>query len=388
MRHEHIGALLPPDFGVDSVYLHVPFCEHRCHYCDFFTLAGRHDEMPAYVDRIVDELCVVADRVIAPVKTVFFGGGTPTLLPTDQLKRVLEAVRGSLPLDSNVEWTVEANPETVTVEHAEVLVASGVNRVSLGAQSFDPRHLATLERRHEPANVQRSIERLHQAGIGRISVDLIYAIPGQTLEDWHEDIRRVLELGVSHLSCYGLVYEHGTPMTRRRDQGRIAPVDESLEADMHLLARRVLAEHGFHQYEISNWCTPGQECRHNLIYWSNGNWWPVGPGASGHIDGVRWKNEARLGTYVEGTGLPAATHVERVEADVQVGEAFMMGLRLMQGIPAARLESLLATGSGGPRRRQSIEVHVERGLLEWDGDGLRFTDSGILLSDTVLADLL
>ena len=344
--------------------------------------------MSAYVDRVVDELCVIQPRLSTPVKAVFFGGGTPTLLPAGLLSRVLGAVADALPLDDDLEWTVEANPETVTVECAETLVSGGVNRVSLGAQSFEPSLLATLERDHDPANVRRSIERVHAAGIERVSIDLIYAIPGQTLELWRRDLQQVIDLGISHVSCYGLVYEHGTPMTRRRDLGRIDPVDESLEAEMHVLARETLQANGFQQYEISNWCKPSQECRHNLVYWTNGNWWPVGPGASGHVDGLRWKNEARLGTYVDGTGLPAATHVERVDDDVRVGESFMMGLRLRRGIPSARLESMLACGQEGGRRRRMLELHAANGLLDWDEVGVRFTDRGILLSDTVLADLL
>ena len=143
-------------------------------------------------------------------------------------------------------------------------------------------------------------------------------------------------------------------MTRRRDLGRITPVDESLEADMHVMAREMLQANGFQQYEISNWCKPSQECRHNLVYWTNGNWWPVGPGASGHVDGLRWKNEARLGTYVDGTGRPVATHVERGDDDVRMGEAFMMGLRLRRGIPSALLESMLSCGTEGGRRRRML----------------------------------
>jgi oxygen-independent coproporphyrinogen-3 oxidase len=385
---EGIGRFVTDQNHVDSVYLHVPFCRHRCHYCDFFTLAGRNEEMPGYVDRVVDELCVSTSRFAGPVQAIFFGGGTPTLLPPEQLKRVVQAFHDTVPMDRDVEWTVEANPETVTVEHASILASGGVNRISLGAQSFDAELLRTLERQHDPANVQRSIECVRAAGIDRVSIDLIYAIPGQTLEQWNIDLQRAIELGVTHLSCYGLVYEQGTPLTRRRDQGRITPIDEGLETEMHLMARELLEANGLQQYEISNWCQPGEECVHNLIYWRNGNWWPIGPGAFGHVDGVRWKNEARLGSYVGGAGLPAATHVEQVDADVQVGEAFMMGLRLMQGIPAARVESLLASGLDGARRRAMIELHADNGLLEMDADGLRLTADGILLSDTVFADLL
>lgn len=388
IRPEGISGLLPSTFHVDGLYVHVPFCRHRCHYCDFFTLAGREDSISAYVDRVVDELWTIAPSIKGTIETVFLGGGTPTLLPPDEMARLLEAIRGAMPLSDDVEWTAEANPETVTPEGASVLAEGGVNRVSLGAQSFEPALLKALERQHDPDNVVRSITRFRDAGIERISIDLIYAIPGQTLDQWSSDLRRAVELELDHLSCYGLVYEAGTPLTRRRDRGHVTPIQESLEASMHCMARDTLAELGYEQYEISNWARSGQYCRHNLIYWENRNWWPIGPGASGHVDGVRWKNEPRLGGYVDGQGLASASMIETLDEDGRVGEAFMLGLRLMQGLTEERMESLLGQGVQGDRRRGAINRHVDGGLLEWHDQGVRLSARGILLADTVLADLL
>ncbi|MDG2292365.1 MAG: radical SAM family heme chaperone HemW [Phycisphaerales bacterium] len=388
IRREGIGDLLPPSFHVDGLYVHVPFCQHRCHYCDFFTLAGREDAVPGYVDRAVDELWTIASKLQGEVHTVFLGGGTPTLLPPDELARLLDAIQRALPLADGVEWTVEANPETVTAERATVLAEGGVNRISLGAQSFDPALLKALERQHDPDNVERSIACIRSAGIEHFSIDLIYAIPGQTLAQWTTDLQRAVDLGLDHLSCYGLVYEAGTPLTRRRDRGLVTPVQESTEARMHCTARDMLAQQGYEQYEISNWARAGRYCQHNLIYWENRNWWPIGPGASGHVDGVRWKNEPRLGTYVDGDGLSAASMVESLDPDGRVGEAFMLGLRVLSGMTEDRLESLLLQGQHGLRRRAAIDRHIDGGLLERHDGGIRFSTEGVLLADTVLADLL
>lgn len=383
-----IEGLVPPRNAVRGVYIHVPFCRHRCHYCDFFTIAGRDDAFEAFADRLIDELSRVPERLDGEVDTVFIGGGTPTLLPPRVLGRVLEAVGEHLPLRGDCEWTVEANPETVTAERADVLAASGVNRVSLGAQSFDTGLLAALERQHDPESVPRSLDLLRQAGIDRLSLDLIFAIPGQSLEQWDADLQAVLDLGVEHLSAYSLVYEPGTPLTRRRDRGAVQPVDEEVEARMFEHAIDVLQQQGFDQYEVSNWARSGHRCRHNLVYWRNENWWPVGPGAAGHVDGVRWKNLPRLSSYLEGEGLPAVTMTEQLDEDGRIGETFMLGLRLLDGMEREQVESLLGRGDRATARREAIDRRILGGEMEWAGDRLRFTRSGLLVADSINLELL
>jgi len=380
--------MLGEDLPLEAVYLHVPFCRHRCHYCDFYTLAGREDAMEAYVDRAVDEMRISSSRFAKPVSTIFFGGGTPTLLPPPLLMKLMNGVHEHIPLDEDVEWTVEANPETVNEVTAQVLSEHGATRVSLGAQSFDPSLLSNLERRHDPESVARGVSYLQKAGIEHFNIDLIYAIPGQSMKVWEADLREVVLLNVEHVSCYGLVYEQGTPLTRRRDRGLVVPVDEDLEADMHCAARDVLGRKGMAQYEISNWSRPGLECRHNLVYWRNGNWWPIGPGASGHVGGLRWKNVPRLSSYVDSPGFPAISAVEHLDEDGAVGEAFMLGFRLMEGMSCERVESLLERGTQGGRRRSSLERHVANGLLERGKGCIRLSSKGIIQADTVLVDLL
>jgi oxygen-independent coproporphyrinogen-3 oxidase len=305
-----------------------------------------------------------------------------------------------------LEFTIEANPETVDEELIDVLAGGGVNRLSIGAQSFDDRHLKMLQRLHEPAAVARSVELARAGGIGDINLDLIFGIPGQTLEEWEADLAAALALEPTHLSCYGLTYEPGTPLTARRDAGSIQPADEDLEAAMYEAAIDRLAAAGFEHYEISNWARPGHRCRHNLVYWTNGQWWPLGPGASGHAGGHesgqegahsggrggaggwRWRNVPDLAAYLASGPLPPICDVECLDADGRAGEQLMLGLRLVEGIELTRLDSLLADGMRGPQRAAAIGSHIASGLLQRRDDHLRLTQRGLLLADTVLCDLI
>ena len=226
----------------EGLYVHVPFCFHKCHYCDFYSFVDAEDRQEAYVERLERELSALARWVRAPLGTVFVGGGTPTLLRPPLLARALSAVRERLGTAPDAEWTVEANPETVGDEVAAVLAAAGVTRVSLGAQSFDPRHLRTLERWHDPASVGRAVACLRAAGIGRVSLDLIFGIPGQSAADWERDLDAALALGPDHLSCYGLTYEPNTAMTARLRRGEFEPCEDASEARMLEAACDRLAE--------------------------------------------------------------------------------------------------------------------------------------------------
>ncbi|MFO0963020.1 MAG: radical SAM family heme chaperone HemW [Phycisphaerales bacterium] len=372
-----------------GAYVHVPFCFHKCHYCDFYSFVDAQDRQEAYVQRLEEELAAMAGFVGAPLETLFVGGGTPTLLRPPLLARALAAVRAHLPFAADAEWTVEANPETVTPEVAQTLVAAGVNRVSLGAQSFDPALLQTLERWHEPASVARAVGHLRAAGVARVSLDLIFGIPGATLEQWERDLDQALALEPQHLSCYGLTYEPNTAMTRRLQRGEFEPCEEDLEAAMFERTQARLGAAGFEQYEISNWARGAPErCRHNLLYWRNRDWLAFGPSASGHASGLRWKNVPRLADWLEqGPGSPAVD-VEQATPDMRAGERLMMGLRLREGIAPAELEEILALGARGGERRRAIEAACAQGLLERDAAGLRFTPRGVLLANEVLATLV
>lgn len=302
-----------------GLYIHTPFCETKCGYCDFYSVALKGRSTGPLVDAILRELdlrllhkaaeaspatefaptaaAASRRRTTLPIRTVFIGGGTPTLLPFDDLARLLRRVNDLLPVAQQaglpdcagasgcVEFTVEANPATVDEGKARLLVESGVTRVSMGAQSFLPAELTALERLHSPEDVAPSAEVLRRAGIGQINIDLIFGIPGQTIDSWLFSLRRAIELAPDHIACYGLTYEPGTRLTAQRDAGRVMPCEEEPEAEMFERTIDVLAAAGYEQYEISNFARPGCECRHNLIYWRNLPYVGIGPSAAGCYPG-------------------------------------------------------------------------------------------------------
>jgi oxygen-independent coproporphyrinogen-3 oxidase len=380
--------------AIPGLYIHVPFCFHKCHYCDFYSIVDSRDRQDVFVDRLLAELAAVAPYLTGPVETIFIGGGTPTLLSVKLWQRLIAAIHQHVPRASMCEWTVEANPETVTSELATVLAAGGVNRISIGCQSFNPAHLQTLERWHDPSNVHRSVEILRAAGIDNINLDLIFAIPGQTLDEWLADLDEALSLRPTHLSCYGLMYEPNTPLAQKLKRGLITRADEDLEAAMYESAIERLAAAGFEHYEISNWARskgrarPGLRCRHNMLYWSNANWWPLGPSAAGHFDGLRWKNIPRLQEYLDHGPLPHIVDAERLDDDGRIGEQLMLGLRLIEGIPRNVLDHLLATGRRAEERSAVLTNRLRDGLLEQVDGHVRLTRRGLLLCDGLLADLI
>jgi oxygen-independent coproporphyrinogen-3 oxidase len=377
--------------GARSLYIHVPFCFHKCHYCDFYSIVDRQDRQPAFTDRLVHELEAIA-RAADPLATIFIGGGTPTLLRLDLLTRVLAAVRTHFDLSPTIEWTVEANPETLTDEVATVLAEGGVNRVSVGAQSFDPRHLKTLERWHDPESVPRALEAARAAGITRRSLDLIFAIPGQTLADFARDLDTAFALGTTHLSAYNLTYEPATAMTARLHKGELEPADEDLEIDMlDALVDRTHAA-GLARYEVSNFAAPGHECAHNLAYWRQHDWLAAGPSASGHVAGHRWKNTPRLADYLQPTPdhLPPVIDHEPPDPRRALAERIMTGLRLREGLPRAEMLARAAALDADTHDRlaAAIDNLKTKGHTESDPDTIRLTRPAMLLADGLAATLM
>lgn len=390
---------ITPARPVRSLYIHTPFCFHKCHYCDFYSLVDTQDRMSPFIDRLVAELRSIAPWAAGrPLRTIFIGGGTPTLLPPELWERLLDSLRTAFDLSEMGtgpgEFTVECNPETASDELFATLARGGVNRLSIGAQSFNPKHLKILERWHDPANVGRSIELARAAGIDRQSVDLIYAVPGQTADECVEDIDRAVALGVTHVSAYSLTYEPGTAMTARARRGEFTPTTEETDADMMTRVAERLRAAGFRRYETSNFALPGHECRHNLAYWRGDDWMAAGPSASAHIGGHRWKNTPRLGTYLAAAGpVPVIDH-ETPDTRRALAERAMTGLRLAEGLDAAAfLTSCRAIDPGLPGM---VSDHIEqlrtegmlRGRTTHRPERWVLTDAGHLLADGLAADLM
>jgi oxygen-independent coproporphyrinogen-3 oxidase len=382
-----------PSVQVEGLYVHVPFCFHKCHYCDFYSITRQSPRrLSGFVDLVLAEAQGWADGHRGPVvgpTTIFFGGGTPSLLPSSDMRRLLLGLRDRFELSRVQEWTVECNPATVSAEYAEMLRECGVNRLSFGAQSFDPRELRVLERHHDPADVPRSIELARAAGFRRLNVDLIYAVPGQGLDSWRRSLDQALGLGTEHLSCYGLTYESNTPMAVRKRLGLVTAVDERIELQMLHETRGRLAGAGYRAYEISNYARAGAECRHNLMYWEGGNYIGLGPSAASHVQGWRWKNRAHLGEWelaVMAGGVPA-TEAERLTPWQRAGELVMLQLRLARGVRFADVEN--RTGVD-PRERYRLALrHLSGiGLIDANETGFALTERGIDVADAVAAEFV
>jgi oxygen-independent coproporphyrinogen III oxidase len=369
-RQIRIGARGP----VRHLYLHLPFCAHRCGYCDFVTVVGRREQHEAYVDALLAELRLEADVLAKPLDTIFVGGGTPTFTETGSLERLLQA------LPTAAEVTVEANPETVTAEIAELLSRNRVNRVSLGAQSFNTALLDVLERRSRPQDVRRAVHRLTNAGLENLSLDLLYGIPGEGAAEFDRDIDQALALAPDHISYYELEAKAGTRFTyaHGRELQRQA---EAMEGYFERVVERLTGA-GYRWYETANFCRPGREARHNLGYWLGRDYLGVGIGAVSTVGGERRRNLPKLGPYIRAcaSGVAPPREVEAVDETTRLRERLMLGLRLDAPLPFAEVESVVDRGA--------LERMVELGLVEHSGGALRLTSRGRFLGGAVTVELL
>jgi len=366
-----------------SAYVHVPFCARRCGYCDFNTYElGRTSlGVDGWVDAMRVEIALWVGQHRGPLGTVFFGGGTPTLLGAERLAAVLDALRDGYGSAADAEVTVEANPETVTDELLDGLLAAGVTRLSLGMQSADEAVLATLDRLHTPGQATRSVEAAHRAGFGDVSLDLIYGTPGESLASWAATLDAALSVEPEHVSCYALIVEPGTPLARRIERGDLPGTDDDLMADEYTLADERLTAAGLGWYELSNWAKPGHECRHNLAYWHSRDWLGFGPGAHSHLDGRRWwnhKQPARWASAVARGEVPTAG-AEQIGPAEAHEERVLLELRLATGLP---LDALT------PTEAARVPSLIEDGLVTTENDCLALTLKGRLLADKVTLDLL
>jgi putative oxygen-independent coproporphyrinogen III oxidase len=395
-----IGEPAPPDGALPvatdpdvafGVYLHVPFCRVRCGYCDFNTYTAgelRGARQDQYADTLLREVRLArgvlgAAGAIRPASTVFFGGGTPTLLPPGDLARMLAGVEAAFGLADAAEVTVEANPDTVTDAVTEELAAAGVTRLSIGMQSAVPHVLAALDRTHEPANVATAVAAARRSGLD-VSLDLIYGAPGESIEDWRSSLASAIDLDPDHVSAYALIVEDGTKLARQIRRGEVPMPDDDLQADMYELADDLLAGAGYDWYEVSNWSRgQSQRSRHNLAYWQGSDWWGFGPGAHSHIAGVRFWNVKHPAAYAQRLAAnesPAAGR-ERPDAAARELESVLLRSRIREGLAITELRA---------ERRPAVAGLIADGLVEGPAamrGRVVLTRRGRLLADAVVRAL-
>jgi putative oxygen-independent coproporphyrinogen III oxidase len=368
-----------------GLYVHVPFCITRCGYCDFNTytpaeLGGVNPD--AWLQALGAELRLAAARLDGPtVSTVFVGGGTPSLLGGARVAKLLDMVREHFALAPDAEITTEANPESAWPDFFAAIRAAGYTRVSLGMQSVSPRVLGVLDRIHTPNRSAAAAREALAEGFEHVSLDLIYGTPGESDDDLLRSVDTAIDTGVDHVSAYALVVEEGTALARRVRRGELAAPDDDVLAHRYELVDDRLSAAGLSWYEVSNWCRPGGECRHNLGYWDGGQWWGAGPGAHGYVGATRWWNVKHPNAYAEKLAadeLPIAGF-EQLDGDALHTEEVLLKTRLRQGLPLDRLDA---------DERQRAETSVADGLLVSDGERLVLTPRGRLLADAVVRTLL
>jgi putative oxygen-independent coproporphyrinogen III oxidase len=397
------GDPVPPDGSLPAaalaevggrpfgVYVHVPFCATRCGYCDFNTYTASElgngasrETYPGHAAAEIQFARQVLGPAEVPVQTVFFGGGTPTLLPPGQLGGLLRAIDGEFGLAAGAEITVEANPETITPAVLGQLRAEGITRISFGMQSAQPHVLAVLDRVHQPGRPAQCARWAREAGFEHVSLDLIYGTPGETDADWRASLEAALAAGPDHISAYALIVEDGTRLAARVRRGELAAPDDDAMADRYLIADEVLTGHGLRWYEVSNWAaSPADRCEHNLLYWTGADWWGVGPGAHSHVGGTRWWNVKHPAAYAGriAAGLSPGHARETLTADESQLERVMLLTRLASGCPVAELDQA---------GRDAAAKAVADGLAEADAlaaGRVVLTLRGRLLADAVIRDL-
>jgi oxygen-independent coproporphyrinogen III oxidase len=376
-----------------AAYIHVPFCRHRCGYCNFTLVAGRDDLIEPFLAALARELSWLGQP--REVETLFFGGGTPTHLRRDQLRRLLETVRKWHPLTCDAdgtgrraEFSVEANPADIDEETVTILVDYGVTRISLGAQSFDAGKLRLLERDHKADDIARSVELVRRRNLD-VSLDLIFGAPGETLNGWRQDLEKAISLAPDHISTYGLTFEKGTVFWTRREHGELQQCEEEAERDMYATAIDRLTAAGYQQYEVSNFARPEKCCLHNEVYWTGGEYFAVGPGAARHIRGVRETNHRSVTKWLQciECGKSSVAERECLDAEDKARELLVFGLRRLEGVrrdwfldkTGFEMDSLVG---------KSLARFVDQGFLRDDSKRIRLTREGLFVSDALWSAFL
>ena len=368
-----------------SIYIHIPFCPKKCLYCDFTSFSGSGHLFTEYTEALLNEIKVSSPEYAGcEVKTIFFGGGTPTLMPAVLLGRIMDGIFKAFKVSGGCEVTFESNPETMDIQKAKELALMGANRLSFGVQAFQDRLLRTLGRVHTVRGFMEAYEAAINAGFSNINADLMFSLPGQSLKDWEESLERAAALSISHISCYGLIIEEGTPFYSMRERGEIKETDEDTDRQMYYMAEDILSQNGFRRYEISNFCKKGFECRHNIVYWQCGEYAGFGTAAHSYFDGVRFSNTQNLNEYIRHRGGPYAIREnnERLTKENKISEFMFMGLRLKHGIDVNMFEEKFKTDIYSVYK-DVIPPLVFEGLLEEDGKNLFLTKKGTDISNYV-----
>ena len=375
-----------------AAYIHVPFCRHRCGYCNFSVVAGRDEIVEKYLDAVDLELLALGRPA---VRTVFVGGGTPTHLELAQLDRLLSMIRSRFDLAGNeLEWTIEANPEDISQDKLNLLLDHGVNRISLGVQSFEDRKLRTLERGHTGDSAIKTVETV-AAKISNVSIDLIFGSPnseldaGETIEQWNRDLETALSLPIKHLSTYALTFEKGTSFWSRRLKGELRSLDEKTEVEMYQATRRLVAEAGLSQYEISSFARSGFACKHNLAYWEGQGWFAAGPGAARFVGGHREVNHRSTTTYIKRmeSGECPVAESESISVEQLARERLAFGIRMIEGVDV----DAIGESAGVDLRRvcgEAIDLSLSENLLCNKEGRLALTEQGVLFADSVASRFL
>lgn len=363
-----------------SAYVHIPFCTQICYYCDFSKVFIKNQPVDSYLEHLLEEF---RSYDIQKLRTLYIGGGTPTALSASQLEVLLEGLTENLDLSVLEELTIEANPGDLDADKIAVLKNSAVNRVSLGVQTFDNKMLKKIGRSHLEKDIYENIDRLKLAGFDNISIDLIYALPGQTMEQVKENVAKAIGLDIPHMSLYSLILENHTVFMNRMRRGKLPLPKEELEAEMFEYIIAELERAGFGHYEISNFSKPSFESRHNLMYWDNAEYYGIGAGASGYVNGVRYKNHGPIRHYLsaveEGNARITEEHLSQKE---QMEEEMFLGLRKKSGVSMARFEEKFGRSFDG-LYGEVVRDLVQQGLMQIEGDCVRMTKRGLFLGDTV-----
>lgn len=377
-----------------AFYIHIPYCVKRCGYCDFNTYTpaelkistGLEQISNSYIDLLLQEIDSVREQIVGEIKvpSIFFGGGTPSLMQPNDIGRVIAKIKNEFDLLSNSEITLECNPDTVTKDSLENFKKVGINRVSFGMQSAVPHVLATLDRTHKPENLAQATTWANKVGISEISVDLIYGTPGESITDWQTSIDSALALPITHISAYALIIEEGTKLAAQIKRGEVPEVDDDLVADKYLIADEAFKEAGFEWYELSNWSKPGSESKHNMAYWNGDNWWGAGPGAHSHLNGKRFWNVKHPNLYKERiqNKQSAVADSEVLKKDQIESERLMLLLRLPSGIEKQTLNQM---------QLSELSEFVESGHLDranWNQGRATLTLNGRLIADRILRKIL